>query len=265
MPIPAERPSTGAYLGIIERIEGNPAALNPRPNDRRIWARVPFALGEDGEWTTAVRRPKDPKELDAAPNDLPETIKWWACRDGRSLGTTVSKRRSFQLYAERGTQALPLPPALVENAGFDKRFKSMMSGDRAIRPFVISTRPDACGIGRAVRRADTAVVTRLADAGVANASKLDGDKLRVVNSRGWQAGDWTLVEIDYEVNGGFGPMVVFAQGGDIRMTVRAARVVDWISADGDQIPDVILWTDRKGESAYVLVYGSFAKQVEFAW
>ena len=36
-------------------------------------------------------------------------------------------------------------------------------------------------------------------------------------------------------------------------------------ADGDGVPDVVLWIDGNNHSGYMLVYGNFEKHAEFEW
>ena len=68
-----------------------------------------------------------------------------------------------------------------------------------------------------------------------------------------------------EEDGAWLASVAFADQEDVRYTVKGARVVDWISADGDAVPDVVLWIDGNNRSGYMLVYGKFEKHAEFDW
>lgn len=69
-----------------------------------------------------------------------------------------------------------------------------------------------------------------------------GAEARLRRGKGWQAGAWTVVEVEFVQNGAWGTMVLFAIGDDIRRSVDQARVVDWLAADADEMPDVLLWT-----------------------
>jgi hypothetical protein len=60
-------------------------------------------------------------------------------------------------------------------------------------------------------------------------------------------------------------MVLFAVGDEIRRRVEQARVVDWLAADADETPDVLLWTTRYNFDGYVLLHGNFEKLAEFEW
>jgi hypothetical protein len=252
---PGSRAADGDYVGVLERTRGE-----------RVWARVAFERSGQG-WAAplTLERIHDHQQLELAPHALPAQLKWQACRDGRSLGAVQSKRRRFQLYSELGTQTLPSRPGFLDAARYDRRFTSIMLGEPAIRPFVISTLPGACRIKRSVRRADPAAVARLASAAVAEESSRTGEETTLRRVLGWQAGAWTAVEVEFVRNGAWGTTVLFAVGDEIRHRVDQARVVDWLAADADETPDVLLWTTRYNRDGYVLLYANFQERVEFEW
>ena len=140
-----------------------------------------------------------------------------------------------------------------------------MTDTAAARPFVIATQRDACGIGLAVRRGDADAVARVARLVLAQRNLHTGKPNQLMEARGWQAGSFTIVEVMLEEDGAWLAVVAFATEDDVRYTVKGARVVDWISADGDGVPDVVLWIDGYNRSGYMLVYGNFEKQAEFDW
>jgi len=258
LPAPTTQQHADTYLGVIERIAHDESDPDPKGED--VWARVAFRRLEQREWSPAVGEAKDLEELDAAPSALPKTINWRVCRDGQSVGTVASKRRRFQLYADRGIHALRARPPFVDAVRYDRLFETF-GGQASIRPFVISTLPDACRIGSTVRRAGNADIARLAFA-----SRRAGEQPKLIQNRGWQAGAWTIVEVEFhDKDNTWLTEVVFAIGDEIRLRVENARVVDWISADGDNVPDLVLRTARYNRDGYVLVYGAFSKQVAFSW
>ena len=250
------------YLGVIEKIEGEARERHePRSNEYHVWARVAFKRNPVNEWVPATRDPADPQDLDLAPGDVPAVITWRACREGRALGTVVSRRRRLHFYADRGTQALPVSPAFADAARYEERFKVAMNETAAIRPFVVSTLPDACKIGSTVREVPANDISRAAAKVVG-----EGGSRRLREARGWQAGPWTIVELEYnDENNTHLWTVLFIADGEIRRRVPNARMVDFISADGDDVPDAILQTSGYNEDGYVLVYGTFGKQVAFSW
>src|SRR5947209_8568227 len=127
--------AAGAYLGVIEKLQGD-----------RVWVRAAFARARDGDWTPTLVADQvhGREELDAAPGALPARITWRACRDGRSLGTIVSSRRHFASLSELATHALRSPPSFIAAARDDERFRVITTDVAAARPFVISTVHDAC-------------------------------------------------------------------------------------------------------------------------
>jgi hypothetical protein len=244
----AASPDGSQYLGVIERID-----------ERPTWVRVAFKRTRQGDWEPALRSVQSIEQLHASSTSLPEKLAWRMCRDGRALDSVASERRAFELYSEHGTQALKTTPRSVSAATFDRRFM-MYATSRAARPFVISTLPDTCNIGLRIQLADKESIGRLV------ASTKDGSSRRVVGAKGWQIGQWTIVEIEREPGKGWwAATVVFAKNGEIRRTVRQARVVDWLTADGDDVPDVMLRTTGDNADGYTLVYGSFEKQAVFSW
>lgn len=256
IPFSATQHGDESYLGLIEKIDGQP-----------VWVRAAFKRERRGDWTPTIALEKDhgPGNLAAAATALPGRITWRACRDGRSLGTIISERRLFQLSAELGTHALRSAPAFVAGAPDDERFRVIMTDTAASRPFVVSTARDACAIGRSVHRGDTEAVARVVRLVLAQRNLHTGKPNRLMEASGWQAGDWTIVEVMLEEEGSWLTVVAFATADDIRYTVKAARVVDWISADEDGVPDVVLWIDGNNRSGYMLVYGNFEKHAEFDW
>ena len=255
MALPASQPGASSYLGVLERTKGE-----------RAWARIAFARTGEG-WTAplTLERVRGPQQLELAPHALPANFTWQTCRDGRSLGAVQSKRRRFQLYSELGTHKLLSRPGLLDAARTDRRFTSIMLGSPAIRPFVISTLPGACRIGRLVRRADAAAVSRLASAALAEESRRTGTDATLRRVLGWQAGAWIVVEVEFVQDGAWGTTVLFAIGDEIRHRVDDARVVDWLAVDADETPDVLLWTTRYNRDGYVVVYGNFKVRVAFEW
>jgi hypothetical protein len=249
-------PRKDAYLGVIERLSGDP-----------VWVRVPFKRDQDGDWspTLVQEKPRDHEDLNAAAAALPARITWRICRDGRSLGTIVSARRPIERRSQRGTQALRSAPAAVGAAPNDERYRIIMTEQAAARPFVISTLPDACAAALSARRAGDDAVARVTRLVLAQRNLHTGKTNRLMDARGWQAGDWTIVDLTLEEDGAWLAVVAFAREDDIRYTVQGARVVDWISADGDAVPDVVLWIDGLNRSGYLLVYGKFEKQAAFDW
>lgn len=280
VPVPSSQ--HGAYLAVIERTD-----------DDRLWARVAFQRTPTAGWVPALPRAHSPNELAAAHDALPSTIAWHACRDGRPLGSVVSNPRDYQLFSDLGTHRLGSTPPFVPKSRYDHRFQ-MFGGARAIRPFVISTLPNVCAIGRTVQQAKPPTVERL----VAREMETVRDG-RLRGSQAWQVGSWTIVEIDYEVPPNLAAKerilgqlteeqlrraklrkadlsnllradtengtIVFAVGEDIRMRVASAHLVDWVSVDDDDIPDVLLRTSGYNKDGYVLVYDGFTKQVAFEW
>jgi hypothetical protein len=230
-----------AYLGVIERLSGEP-----------VWVRAAFTRERNGEWTPT-------------PPALPARITWRACRDGHALGALQSWRRPFGLESELGTHALPSRPAFAGTAPEDDRFRVITTDRAAARPFVVSTLPDACAIGASVRRAGEEAITRVTRLVLAQRNLHTGKPNRLMDARGWQTGDWTIVDLTLEQEGTWFAVVAFAREDDIRYTVMGARVVDWISADGDGIPDVVLWIDGNNRSGYMLVYGNFERHAELEW
>jgi hypothetical protein len=255
MPLLASQPGADAYHGVLERTKGE-----------RVWARIAFErFGEGWAAPLTLERVRGHQQLDLAPRALPSQLTWQTCRDGRSLGAVQSKRRRFQLYSEIGTHALLSPPGFLTAARYDRRFTSIMLGEPAIRPFVITTIPSACRIGRSVRRADANVVARLASAAIAEESRRMGKETTLRRVLGWQTGSWTVVEVEFVQDGTWGTLVLFEIGGEIRHRVDQARVVDWLAADADETPDVLLWTTGYNRDGYVLRYGNFEKVAEFEW
>jgi len=256
IPSPMTPQNGDAYLGVIEKIAGDP-----------VWVRAAFRREGGGDWapTLVPEKLRGSGKLDEAPRALPARITWRACRDGRAVGTIVSSRRPSELAAERGTLALASRPAFVAAAPDDERFRVIMTDSTAARPFVVSTLSDACGAGSSVRHGDAKAIARVANKVLAQRNLHTGKPNRLLDARGWQAGDWTIVDLTLEEDGAWLAVVAFADLEDIRYTVKGARVVDWISADGDSVPDVVLWVDGNNRSGYMLVYGTFEKQAEFDW
>jgi hypothetical protein len=256
IPFSATPQGDDAYVGVIERLSGD-----------RVWVRAAFTREKGRDWaaTIALEKLRGHADLDAAAGRLPARIAWRACRDGRTIGTIVSERRHFQLASESGTHALRWRPPFVDAAPDDERFRVITTDLAAARPFVISTLPDACAVGRSVRRADAEAVARVTRLVLAQRNLHTGKPNRLMDARGWQAGDWTIVDATLEEAGTWTAVVAFATEDDIRYTVKDARVVDWISADGDGVPDVVLWIDGHDRSGYILVYGAFEKRAAFEW
>src|SRR5215471_18454501 len=194
--IPFSAPPHGneAYLGVIEKISGDP-----------VWVRAAFKREGSGDWAPTFVREREnvngSGKLDQAPGVLPARITWRACRDGRSVGTIVSSRRPFQLSAELGTHALATRPPFVSAVPYDDRFEVIMTGHAAARPFVISTLSDACSAGSSVRRGDENAVGRVARKVLAQRNLHTGKPNRLMDARGWQAGEWTIVDLTLEEEG----------------------------------------------------------------
>ena len=244
-----------SYLGLIEKTAHDPSAPNPKGNDVRV--RVAFKQ-VGGEWVPAVGRTQTPDELAAAPLELSKTIKWQACRDGHSLGTVVSRRRPYELFSDKGLQGLQGQPPFVTAAQYERPFETF-TGNGTIRPFVISTLADPCNVGLAARTASSADVAR-----ISMARLQEGEVLS--RSRGWQINGWLIVELDIHTKDHRRRIeVVFMEGNEVRLNIPNAHVVDWISADGDAVPDVLLWAPGYNRDGYILVYGAFSKQAEFSW
>jgi hypothetical protein len=233
-----------------------------------VWVRAAFTRrAGGGDWTPtlSLEKLRGPANLDAAAGALPAQITWRACRDGRELGTIVSSRRPFGRSAELGKHALRSRAAFAAKAPHDERFEIIATGDAAARPFVISTVSDACAVGPSLRAAGADAVARVTGLVLAQRNLHTGKPNRLKDARGWQAGDWTIVDLTLEEEGGWLAIVAFAVEDDVRFTVKGARVVDWISADGDAVPDVVLWIDGHDRSGYMLVYAKFEKHAEFEW
>jgi hypothetical protein len=92
-----------------------------------------------------------------------------------------------------------------------------------------------------------------------------GEETKSRRVLGWHAGEWTVVEVEFVQDGGWGTMVLFAVGDQMRHRVDQARVIDWLAADADETPDVLLWTTKYNRDGYVLLYANFEKLVEFEW
>jgi hypothetical protein len=279
-PIPVA--PSGDYLGVVERIEGSPP-----------WARVVFRRASGGDWVPTTPRPHDLNALTAAAAALPQDVAWHACRDSRALGPIGSKSRKHQLFADLGTQRLGSLPGAVAEAAYDDRF-AVFGGRRAIRPFVISTLPDACAVGQSVREVDGA---QTAGRVARELQTIPEAQLR--KSQAWQVGHWTVIEIEYEIpqdlalrervlgglteqqlrraklrstdlpkvfqGGTTGGMVVVVVGQDVRVRIPSARIVDWISVDDDPLPDLMIRTSGYNRDGYLLLYDSFTKQAAFEW
>ena len=237
-----------SYLGVIERNEEEEPPL----------VRIAFKRSAINDWVPAIDA-RDRDSIREAMAALPRRTKWQVCRDGRSLGTVVSGPRSMQVMSDKGTRSLPSPPSFVASARYDDKFETFAG--RTTRPYVVSTLPRSCHLPVPVRpaaSADTAQFAKLVfDEG-------GGAKLR--QTRGWMAGRWTAVEVEFnDKRNTLLATVAFAFGDEIVLRVPNARVVDWISVDGDDVPDVLLWTPGYNQDGYVIVYGAFSKQAAFSW
>jgi hypothetical protein len=240
------------YLGVIEKVSGEPTRV-----------RVAFKRTPAGDWLPALGEPSNLEALKAAPSGLPAQIQWTVCLDGSARGRTTSRRARYQTFDENGTQGLPSPPPFVRSSANDSRFRVFIDEPMA-RPVVVSTLPEACGAD-AVRRTSDATVAAIVGKTIAALSRGKADQARLLKSRSWQTGAWRVVDLDYRQSGGSGTRVVIAAGDEVRHDIAGARVIDWISVDGDDVPDLLLWRTGHNRDGYVLIYGSFSKRVDFSW